>query len=29
VIVMIIIAVTQKPKTKRVWIDPEGEVQTR
>lgn len=25
-LVMIIIAVTQKPRTKRVWLDPEGEL---
>ena len=29
IIVMIILAVTQKPKTKRVWVDPEGEVHSR
>ena len=29
VLVMIILAVTQKPKTKRIWIDPEGEMHSR
>lgn len=29
VFVMIIIAVTQRSKTKRVWVDPEGEIHSR
>jgi hypothetical protein len=27
--VMVIIAMTQRSKTRRVWIDPEGQVQSR
>ena len=29
IFVMIILAVTQKSKTKRIWVDPEGEVHSR